>query len=147
MKKMLVLLCMVIMSSMLASASNTYYNFTFQNHDGSFFCDGMSIVNYGVPKQLVDGVQTGCYSGFNTQGFKAGVSSAYQFSATGGVFIMGTATNNPSSLEYLLNPVYHTWLNWQSGGGSGEFVVNYGYWHNGVDAGTQQKGTKSSAQR
>jgi hypothetical protein len=136
--------------SLLASAKPTYYAFTFQNHDGSFFCDGMSLVLYtpdpGVtPKTLVDGIQTGCYAGYNTNGFSASVSPFYQFSAKGATMLLGTATNSPSSLIYQVNAVYHTWVNYESGGGSGEFVVNYGYWTNGVVA--QQKGTKSSGQR
>jgi len=145
MKKMLVLLCVVMMSCALASAKTTFYGFTFQDHSGFYYCDGMGLYLYGSPKALVDGYQTGCYSGYNTNGFKAAIPSAYQFAATGATMILGTATNNPNSLIYLVNPTYHTWVNWESGGGSGEFVVNYGYWTNGVSP--QQKGAKASAQR
>lgn len=150
MKKMLFLLVVVAMCAAFvptASAKNSYYNFTFYHADGiTPFCDGMSLVLYGVPKTLVDGVQTGCYSGYNTNGFKAAVSPYYQFSATGATMLLGTATNYPYSLIYLVNPTYHTWLNWESGAGAGEFVINYGYWTNGVDA-AQQKGTKASGSR
>jgi hypothetical protein len=148
MKKMLVLLCVVMMSCMLASAANTYYSFTFQDHSGFYFCDGMSLVLYhsgSGPKTLVDGTQTGCYAGYNTNGFKAGVSPYYQFSAIGATMLLGTATNSPSSLIYQVNATYHTWLNWESGGGAGEFVVNYGYWTNGVAP--QGKGTNASGRR
>jgi hypothetical protein len=144
-KKMLVLLCVVMMSCLLASAKNTYYNFTFQRYDGLYFCDGMSLVLYGVPKTLVDGVQTGCDAGFNTNGFKASVSAFYQFSATGATMVMSTSNDSPNGLIYLVNPKYGTWINYKSGAGAGEFVVNYGYWANGVAP--EQKGAKSSSQR
>jgi hypothetical protein len=153
MKKMLIALCLVAASTVFAFGAPTYYSFTFQDHSGSYFCDGMNLVWYayakGYPKTLVDGNQTGCYSGFNTNGFKAAISPDYQFDSTGAVFILGTATNNPSSLQYLLNPTYETWLNWESGGGAGEFVINYGFWSAaGVDKTPQAvKGTKASGKR
>jgi hypothetical protein len=147
MKKMLLLtICMVLCLGTLAAAKTTEYNFTFQDSVGNYFCDGMVLFVYGVPKTLVDGYQDGCYSGFNTNGFKSAVSSAYQYDGTGAVLILGTATNNPSSLIYLLNPVYKTWANYQSGGGSGEFVVNYGIWSTAPGA-KHEGGTKASGQR
>jgi hypothetical protein len=61
--------------------------------------------------------------------------------------LLGTTTNAPASFIYQVNTVYHTWLNWEGGGGAGEFVLNYGYWTNGVDAAQHKNAAKKSTQR
>jgi hypothetical protein len=148
MKRILLLTaCVVLCFGSLAAAKTTEYNFTFQNSAGDYFCDGMVLYVYGTPKTLVDGYQDGCYDGYNTNGFKSALSADWQFDATGATLILGTSTNEPSSLIYLLNPVYRTWVNWESGGGSGEFVLNYGYWDTTPGAKPHAGGTKASGAR
>jgi len=83
-------------------------------------------------------------------GFSAPVASNYQFGGSGNVMIVGDPTVALGECEenlfepahgtsdfncpflsflatvYLINPTTNTWTLWVSGGGSGEYVVNWG---------------------
>ena len=155
MKKMLfVLLAVAICASFVSTASATTYNFTLRDVNGNAYCDGYYLVQYKIysyaPKSGVDGYHwnndcAGDFSGVN--GFKAGVSTYYQYNATGAALVVG----DPWLGEYLngyntmtlVNPVYHTWIYWLSNYGSGEYILNYGTWINGATP----TGTKSSRKR
>jgi hypothetical protein len=155
MKKMLLvvtIMALVASFSVTASAATTLFHFTLRDTSGNAYCDGMFFYSYGTPKTLVDGYHynDNCAGGqSNVNGFKAGVSSSYQYGA-GAAFIVsdplfGNGSGGGTGLVWLVNPVYKTWTLWESGGGSGEFIGNHGTFVNGTVAG--QKGTKAATQR
>jgi hypothetical protein len=151
MKKLLLViavLALVASFSVPASASATLYNFTFRDTSGNTYCEGLTVYNYGVPKTLVDGYHWNANCGGGTSyvnGFKAGVSSSYQYAGIGAVLIVSDPYLNPTGVVFLVNTVYKHWTLLESGGGAGETIVNYGTFVNGTMA--DKKGTKSVAGR
>lgn len=152
------MLALVAFFSLTASAATSTYSFHFRNTAGTPFCDGLTVYLYSsnpgvAPKSLVDGKHwaTNCGSAYtNVNGFKAAVSSYYQYSGSGAVLIisdpaLGNGALGGTGLTFLVNTTYQHWTLWESGGGAGESVVNYGTYVNGTTA--DQKGTKSSLQR
>jgi hypothetical protein len=163
MKKLLLVLGLVAMFSLTASAKKTpttTYNFQFLTVNGDPYCDGMFLKNYGNPQTLVDGYHTDptCVieNGFNVflavNGFLAPVDPKYQYGGSGNVMIVSDTTLEASgecfspfaghntdggftceaasgiypATVYLINPTTNTWTLWVSGGGTGEYVVNWG---------------------
>ncbi len=150
MKKLVLLLTLVAMLSPLAANAKTIlYDFTFRNTSGTAYCDGFYVYLYGTPKTLVDGYHWSydcAGSDAYVNGFKASVSANYQYSATGATLIVSDpAFGVTNGSVYLVNPLYNTWTLWRSGGGSGEYVFNYGTFVNFTHA--DKKGTKSSGAR
>jgi len=158
MKKLLLavtIMALVASFGVTASASSTLYDFTFRDTSGSPYCDGLYFYNYNsypYPKALVDGFHwnTFCSGTSYVNGFKAGVSYGYQYSGTGAVFVisdpdLGNGSGGGTGIVWLVNPVYKHWILWYSGGGAGEYVVNYGTFVNFTRA--DAKGSTLSSQK
>jgi hypothetical protein len=187
MKKLLLVLGLVTMFCLAASAKTKpiTYNFQFLTVNGDPYCDGMFLKNYGNPQTLVDGyhfdflcaVELGLtFNGFTNigvNGFVGPVASNYQYGggsgpvmavsdfavaftncepfpqpipihSTGGNVTCSLPNNvdpEPTSM-YLINPTTNTWTLWVSGGGTGEFVANYGTFSPVI--GPQLKGARPS---
>jgi hypothetical protein len=152
-KMMLATLALVMLFSVASTpafAAATLYNFTFRDTSGNAYCDGMFVYLYkgAGSKTLVDGqhINGGTCAGTTyVNGFKAGIAPLYQYNGLGANLIIADTTIPGVSLMYLVNPVYSTWTLWESGGGGGEFIVNYGTFVNGTTA--VKKGSKGSALR
>jgi hypothetical protein len=152
MKKLLLVitvLTFVATLSVPANAAATLYDFTFRDTAGNPYCDGLFVYNYGVPKTLVDGYHWnafGCGTGsVNVNGFKGGVATAYQYSGVGSVLIISDPLLASTGVTWLVNTTYKHWTVWESGGGAGEVVVNYGTFVNFTKA--DHPGTKTALQR
>src|ERR1700722_14318037 len=101
MKKLLLVLGLVAMFSLAASAKpkSTTYNFYFLSTNGDPYCDGMFLKNYGNPQTLVDGFHfniycladlgTPQYAESAVNGFLAPVASNYQYGGSGNVMVVG----------------------------------------------------------
>lgn len=152
MKKICLVLSMLMVCSLAASAASTTYAFTFRDTAGNPYCDGMVLVlSKGAgPKTLVDGYHfnSDCAgNAMGVNGFKAGVAAAYQYNALGATMIVGDPVwqfviGNQTNLTFQVNSTYHTWIIWASNFASGEYVVNFGTWVNGTRA--DSRGTKPS---
>ena len=95
MKKLLLVLGLVAMFSLAASAKTKpiTYNFQFLTVNGDPYCDGMYLNNYGNPQVLVDGFHSDPYCvvelGFSiapvgVNGFVTTVASNYQYGGGSG---------------------------------------------------------------
>jgi hypothetical protein len=158
MRKLLLLLTvltMVATFTVAASARTTTYSFTLRDTSGDAYCDGFTVYLYGSPKTLVDGYHwnDNCASAqTNVNGFKGGVAPAYQYSGSGAVLIVsdplfGNGADGGSGLVWLFNAAYGTWIVYESGGGAGEYILNYGTFINGEVVKDVEKGTKPSIRR
>jgi len=138
MKKMLLVMTVVLVGSLAASAAPVTFNFTF---DG--FCDYMTTTRYtpgaGFPKKFLTGVHhvfDGCGFGVNTDvgGFQHGNPSAIppnvapvnDYSDP----YEGTAYGAPYSLQYLVHEPNAThpacvWANYFSNGNA-NYIINNG---------------------
>jgi hypothetical protein len=160
MKRILFLLVVAAMcAAFVPTASATTYNFTLRDTSGNAYCDGLYLVLYSsspgvTPKTLVDGYHwndncSGAYASAN--GFKAGVSSYYQYSGTGAVLIVsdpgygGSGGGYGYNTLWLVNTTAHHWTGYFGQNGGGEYVFNYGTWINGAVA--QSGGTKTAGKR
>ena len=134
------LMAVLSMAALPASASVTTYDFHFLTTGGTEYCDGIFFYNYGSPKTLVDGFHWNTFcagTNANVNGFKAGVASVYQYAGIGQVFLVsdpdsGNGAGGGTGVMWLINPKYHTWNFYYSGGGAGEFVGNEGLFSNGL---------------
>jgi hypothetical protein len=147
------MLLLMAMVAVPAHAKKTLYNFTFLDPNGNAYCDGFKVFLYGSPQSLVDGYL------FNAQcqganpwvnGFKAGIPAVYQYNATGATLVIsdpefGDGAAGGVGTMWLVNPTYQTWVVYQSQGGQGEFVQNFGTWVNGRME--SRKASKSALQR
>jgi len=140
MKKALLLLSIVMVFSLAASAKDSTYEFTLRDTGGNAFCNVAFVRNYTpgapVPKVLVGGwyynaLCDGLY--YPGGGFKFGVSSYLQY-GNGAVL----ALNSPAYFSYetvafqlLVNTKYHTWTIYWDNDYYGNYLVNYGTWING----------------
>jgi len=148
MKKMLLVLALVAVFSLSASAKTSVYSFTFRDTAGNAYCDGLTLYLYGTPKTLVDGTHNndncaGAFTGVN--GFKGSVSYLYQYNGTGAVLMVSDPILASTGVMWLVNTTYSNWTAWESGAGAGEFVVTYGTFVNGTAA--DKKGTKAALGR
>ena len=154
MKKLLLVvtvLTLVASFSVPASAKTSVYAFTFRDTSGNPYCEGLTLALYspgGVePKALVDGYHFNANCGgttVNVNGFKAGVSTYYQYSGTGAVLVVSDPFLG-TGVTFLVNTAVSRWTGWESGGGAGEFVFNYGTYVNGTMA--DKRGTKPVTER
>jgi hypothetical protein len=164
MKKMMLATLALVMLFSLAStpafAAATLYDFTFRNTVGTAYCDGLFVYLYkgSSPfgtggKTLVDGFHwnDNCGGGqTNVNGFKAGIAAPYQYNGIGANLIisdplLGDGLGGGTGIVWLVNPVYGTWTLWESGGGAGEFVLNYGTFVNLTHA--DKKGSVPATKR
>lgn len=145
MKKMLLVVCCVLIVSLAASAADTVYNFTLRDTAGNPYCNVVYARLYkpaaGFPKAVVGGwyYNPNCNTTYAPAGgFKHGISALFQYAATGSVLDISTpAYWNSSNLtgfnwELLINPVYHTWAGYQANDYFGNYLINYGTWVNGT---------------
>ena len=161
-KMMLATLALVMLFGVVSTpafAASTLYDFTLRNTSGTAFCDGMVLYLYkGTEfgtgsKTLVDGYHwlTDCSSTSSAvNGFKAAIAPQYQYGGIGANLIVsdpefGNGALGGQGQVWLFNPAYGTWTGYFSGGGSGEYVFNYGTWVNFTHA--DKKGTKAASKR
>jgi hypothetical protein len=158
MKKMVLVISMLMLFSLAASAADTVYNFTLRDTSGNPYCNVVYVRLYkpaaGFPKAVVGGwyYNPGCNGTYAPAGgFKHGISPLFQYSASGPVLDFTTpgywnsSTLTGFSWELLINPVYHTWAGYQAGDYYGNYLINYGTWVNGT--GPEQAGTKDATAR
>ncbi|MGA3087719.1 MAG: hypothetical protein ABSD75_03850 [Terriglobales bacterium] len=152
----LALTAVISFAALPASASSTTYDFHFLSTGGGEYCDGIFFYNYGSPKTLVDGYHWNTFcagTNANVNGFKASVAANYQYAATGAAFLIsdpdsGNGAGGGTGVMWLINPTYHTWNFYYSGGGAGEYVGNEGIFVNGEALVTHgSKSTKSAQSR
>ncbi|MGB9198351.1 MAG: hypothetical protein WCB53_15625 [Terriglobales bacterium] len=152
----LALTALLSFAALPASASVTTYDFHFLTTGGSEYCDGILFYNYGSPKTLVDGYHWNTFcagTNANVNGFKGSVAAKYQYASSGSVFLIsdpdsGNGAGGGTGVMWLINPTYHTWNFYYSGGGAGEYVGNEGLFVNGEelikhDGGSAKKSSQS----
>jgi hypothetical protein len=130
MKKLLIVLGLVAMFSLAASAKTPKpitYNFQFLTVNGDPYCDGMFLKNYGNPQTLVDGyhfdvlclVELGSFltngktdtTSIGVNGFLGTVASGYQYGGGSGpvLFVGDLASVFPCELALPApNPIHST---------------------------------------
>ena len=121
MKKLLLILGLVAMFSLAASAKtpSTTYNFYFLTANGDPYCDGMVLKNYGNPQTLVDGFHFDIFCllelgagdvSVSVNGFLGPIPSNYQYGGgTGNVMIVGDPTvAEGDCIIPLIDPAHST---------------------------------------
>lgn len=159
MKKLSLVLALLVVCSVAATAASTTYSFTLRDTSGNPYCNAAFVHWYspgaGIPKVFVGGYyySAECDGNFYTAGgFKVALPTTVQYAGSTTPVL---PLNSPAYWSYtgnafqlLVNPTYHTWTIYWDTDFYGNYLVNYGTWVNGTAAQAKaQVGTKDSTKR